>query len=115
MSTGSQWSSRASDILSTNLDGARASLPAKLAQQAQWRSRFALMPARMPALRKPALALSARLANTFARSLEDESMKLFVVLLIALAVTSINVSAQTPKQEPCAEAQNQADMTKLGR
>ena len=38
-------------------------------------------------------------------------MKLFVVLLIALAVTSINVSAQKPKPEPCAEAQTQADMT----
>jgi len=38
-------------------------------------------------------------------------MKFFVVLLIALAVTSINVSGQKQKKsEPCAEAQTQADM-----
>src|SRR6478736_2046222 len=39
-----------------------------------------------------------------------ESMKLFVVLLIAFAAMSISVSAQKPKPKPCEDAQTQADM-----
>jgi uncharacterized protein YecT (DUF1311 family) len=82
--------------------------PQSLRKQAQLRSRFALMRARMPALHQTPLALSARLSNTCARSREDESMKFFVSLLIVAIALSISVSGQ--KTKPCATTQTQAEM-----